>query len=102
MYTASKQPKTENVICFVKIGFVFKRFVTRLALPSFARTGHYFWRAKVTKTPSLETFAGRACTVASSYILQSFRGDISFNKAKCNAKVNSQKMWLVPIPHTEY
>ncbi|KGE13951.1 hypothetical protein DI53_2145 [Sphingobacterium deserti] len=60
------------------------RFVHRTSLPSFARTGRYFWRAKVTKTPSLETFAGRACAEASFYISQSFRGDISFNNGPCN------------------
>ncbi|KGE13950.1 hypothetical protein [Sphingobacterium deserti] len=43
------------------------------------RQGKYFCRAKVFKTPSLETFAGEVCAVASFYISQSFRGDIPFN-----------------------
>ncbi|WP_206537996.1 hypothetical protein, partial [Sphingobacterium deserti] len=38
--------------------------------------------AKSSKSPSLETFAGEVCAMANVYILQSFRGDISFKTGR--------------------
>ncbi|TDS11076.1 hypothetical protein B0I21_108134 [Sphingobacterium paludis] len=67
-----------KVVCFLK------RMSSPHPFRRMPRQGKYFCRAKVIKTPSLETFAGRVCAVANDYILQSFRCDISFNNDPCN------------------